>query len=187
MLRADDDYLKLKLNALQNEQKNIEQQYKLDYQEARQLHQLELENLQNKIDQVNKEIEILRLEESELIQYSAINGAIGNISIEEGELAPPYETLLTLYEDNPTIIRALMSEQQNIAVRSGDEVTVESTNRKYKIKGKVLEVGSRVIEYPNRLRTFREVPMWGRELFIKIPDESEFLNGEKVFVILNKK
>ena len=71
-------------------------------------------------------------------------------------------------------------------IMSGDEVVVESTNRQYKIKGIVSEVGSRIIEYPNRLKGFREIEAYGRELFIKIPEESNFLNGEKVFVILNK-
>jgi len=186
LAQMDQTYLKLRLESINVEKQNIMRQYEIESREVEQVSKLDIETIVNKIDQVEKELGLLRQEESELIQYSGIDGTIGNISSEEGELAPPYNTLLTLYEDNPTIIRALMGEQQNVEVKSGDEVVVESTNRKYKIKGRVLEVGSRVIEYPSRLRTFREVPMWGRELFIKIPDESRFLNGEKVFVILKK-
>ena len=93
--------------------------------------------------------------------------------------------MLSVYENNPTIIRAFTNEHNNIDLVSGTEVLVESTNRQYKIKGTIVEIGSRIIEYPDRLRTFDQLPSWGREIFIQIPEESKFLNGEKVFVILD--
>jgi hypothetical protein len=61
-------------------------------------------------------------------------------------------------------------------------VIVESTNRSYHIEGKIIEIGARIIEYPNRLKTNQNVAMWGQELFIKIPEQNDFLNGERVFV-----
>ena len=51
--------------------------------------------------------------------------------------------------------------------------------------GEITEIGSRIIEYPSRLQTYRDIPMYGRELFIKIPPENKFLSGERVFVTIN--
>jgi HlyD family secretion protein len=64
----------------------------------------------------------------------------------------------------------------------GQVVNIESTNRSYQIEGKIFEIGARIIEYPDRLKTNQNIPMWGQELFIKIPQENKFLNGERVFV-----
>ena len=79
-----------------------------------------------------------------------------------------------------------MNEGYKYEAEVGQEVVVESTNRQYKIEGKVFEIGSRIIEYPNRLKTSRVVTMYGQELFIRIPKENNFLNGERVFVTIKK-
>ncbi|UZR97602.1 HlyD family secretion protein [Chondrinema litorale] len=182
---ADKSYLEKRINMLQKELLNVEQKLNTEMNEAEQVYSIEDEILERAVNQTRQEIALLEDEEKELIQVAHVNGTIGNIYAQVEELVNPYNTLISVYEDNPTIIRALMSEKQSFQVASGEEVIVESTNRKYRIKGNIFEIGSRIIEYPDRLRTFREVPMWGRELFIRIPNESNFLNGEKVFVILN--
>jgi hypothetical protein len=66
----------------------------------------------------------------------------------------------------------------------GDDVIVESSNRKYSIDGKVIEIGARIIEYPNRLKNNQNLTMWGQEVFIKISEDNSLLNGERVFVTI---
>lgn len=182
----DQSYMDLRMKLLMDEKEGMEIKYKLELEEIAQVYNLETETLLNEIKETEQEIALLNQEENELVQYAHINGTIGNVYSEDEELVPPYTTLISVYEENPTIIRALMNEHQSYEIKSGDNVIVESTNRKYRIEGTVSEVGSRIIEYPNRLRSHRDIPSYGRELFIKIPDESNFLNGEKVFVIVNK-
>jgi HlyD family secretion protein len=181
----DHTYIQVKIKQLEQELISEKNQYQIEISEIHQVYQLEQQNLQQEIGQLEQEIELLKIEESELIQYALVDGTIGNVYSDHEELVPPYNNLISVYENNPTIIRALVNEHVEIDVKTGDEVTIESTNRKYKTKGKVLEIGSRIIEYPSRLKSFAELPVWGRELFIKIPEESNFLNGEKVFVILD--
>ena len=79
-----------------------------------------------------------------------------------------------------------MNEGYEYEVEVGHPVKVESTNRSYSIEGQVIEIGARIIEYPNRLKTNQSVTMWGQEIFIKIPDDNNFLNGERVYVHLIK-
>lgn len=179
-----DSILEKRLELLKKERRSLKQEHYIRAQEIKSIFSLEESSIQAEIELLQKEADLLRQEEDELIQYARVDGTIGNIYVETEELAPPYTNLVSVYEDNPTVIRAFTNERDVINIESGTEVYVESTNRQYRISGKVIEVGSRIIEYPERLRTFDQKPTWGREMFIKIPEESRFLNGEKVFVIL---
>ncbi|MFY0627336.1 MAG: HlyD family efflux transporter periplasmic adaptor subunit [Reichenbachiella sp.] len=183
---TDKNYMSLRVELLEKEKISLSKQYRLKIQEIEQIHEIDLLNLNREVTLVENELKVLSQEEKELVQYANRNGTVGNVYAETDELVPPYTTLISVYDSNPTIIRALINEQQNSGLQGGDNVIVESTNRKYRISGEVLEIGSRIIEYPNRLRTFQEVPVYGREIFIRIPEESNFLNGEKVFVKLGK-
>ena len=104
------------------------------------------------------------------------------LDAQTGELLSPYSNILSIYEQNPSVIKAIMNEGIKYNVEVGEKVIVESSNRSYEIEGQVFEVGSRIIEYPNRLKSNQSIPLWGQELFIKIPTDNNFLNGERVFV-----
>ncbi len=179
---GDQNYLEIKAKLLEGEKKSLTRQYRLKMDEVNKVYALETSATQKQIEFLQKEIDQLKEEEKELIQYAHEDGTVGNIYVETEELVSPYTVLLSLYALNPTVIKALMHENQSNEVKIGDQVIVESTNRKYKVTGEVKEIGARIVEYPDRLKTFRELQMYGRELFIQIPEDSEFLNGEKVFV-----
>lgn len=182
---APDSILQNKLTLLGEELALLDREHGLKLSEINSVFELEQTNTLAEITLLKKQINLLNEEESELIQYARVDGAIGSINIEIDQLVPSYTNMLSVYENNPTIIRAFTNEHNNTELTSGSEVLVESTNRQYRIQGTIVEVGSRIIEYPDRLRTFDQLPSWGREIFIKIPEESKFLNGEKVFVILD--
>jgi len=148
--------------------------------EDKKSNEIDIYNL--RIEQQKKELEQYKLEANYLKNYSPTNGTIGEIYTQMGELIPPYTTVMSIYQDNPTIIKAYMNEKNRYNLVVGDEVQVESGNRNYHIGGKVIEIGSRIISYPTRLLINQELKMWGQEIFIEIPGENEFLNGEKVFV-----
>ncbi len=48
--------------------------------------------------------------------------------------------------------------------------------------GTVVGVGSRIVEYPVRLRKHPDLQVWGREVVIKIPENNQFILGEKVVI-----
>ena len=142
----------------------------------------EAEILDLKIEQQRKELILLENEANFLNNYAPVDGTIGDVMAQVGELIPPYTTIMSLYEINPTIIKAFMNEKNRYNLSVGDEVLVESSNRDYSISGIVTEVGSRIVTYPNRLLEVQDRKIWGQELFIKIPENNDFLNGEKVYV-----
>ena len=135
--------------------------------------------------QLQIELDVLIQEKEQQIKTSEIHGTIGSVSAQPGELLSPYTTILSVYESNPTIIKAVMNEGYKYQVEVGDIVNVESTNREYSVDGKVIEIGARIIEYPSRLKNNQNIQMWGQEIFVRIPENNQLLNGERVFVKIN--
>ena len=126
----------------------------------------------------------LKNENSQLLRRAEKKGTIGNMFVQRNELVPPYKTLLTVYDLNPTLIKAFVQEQGVKNLRIGARVMVESINRKYEIEGQIMEIGSRVTAYPDKINPLTNQKSYGQEIFINIPDENDFLNGEKVYVYI---
>ncbi len=179
-------YYEIALEALNKERNFVVSQHAQAMSANYMIYHEELKLLEVLEDEREKELLALLEEESQLIRTADIHGTIGSISAQSGELLSPYSTILSIYELNPTVIKAIMNEGYKYDLAVGQVVKVESTNRLYKTEGVISEIGSRIIEYPTRLRSNQNIPMWGRELFIKIPEQNNFLNGERVIVSLKK-
>lgn len=182
----DKSYYEIELEALMKEENFVVSQHTQAMSANLMIYQEELNLLEVLEGEREKELSSLMEEEAQLIKKAEIHGTIGSVSAQSGELLSPYTTILSIYELNPTVIKAIMNEGHKYDLAVGQVVKVESTNRLYKIEGVISEIGSRIIEYPTRLRTNQNIPMWGRELFIKIPEQNNFLNGERVIVSLKK-
>jgi len=181
---TDNSYYELEWENLAAEKRDIIQKAEHNRTNATATYNEDMRAKLIKEQESQTELNSLMDEEKQLITFSDYNGTIGTVNVETGELLTPYTTIMTIYEDNPTVIKAVMNENYKYEIIIGQKVRVESTNRKYKIDGEITELGSRIIEYPSRLQTYRNIPMYGRELFIKIPKESKFLSGERVFVTI---
>lgn len=183
---GEKSFYEVEIETYQAELSQIKKTYLYERDLSKALHAEKLNSLKIKELEYREEMAALEEEQNQLLTRAETHGTIGSINAQPGELLSPYTTILTIYELNPTVIRAIMNEQQRYEVATGQAVKVESVNRSYKIEGVISEVGSRIIEYPTRLNTNPNVPMWGRELFIKIPEENNFLNGERVVVSVIK-
>jgi hypothetical protein len=68
-------------------------------------------------------------------------------------------------------------------VMEGEKVVVSSiTGRRSSVTGRVTGVGARIVAFPERLQKRPELPLWGREVQIQIPEKNTFLLGEKVLI-----
>lgn len=177
-------YYEIELQKLADERALVLQKAERDKTNAYTSYREETNAMIVKEQESETELESLIMEEQQLISFSDIDGTVGTINVQSGELLTPYTTILSTYEDRPTMIKAVMNENYKYEVTVGQKVQVEANNRRYRIEGEITEVGSRIIEFPARLQTYWEIPMYGRELFIKIPKDNTFLNGERVFVII---
>lgn len=135
------------------------------------------------------ELDLLKKEKDKLIICAGQNGVIGSVNYKEGEKASAFDTILTLHEAAPSYIKGYIHENVYSHVAVGDTVTVISfSDEKQNVRGEVVGVGSRIVDYPVRLRKRQDIPIWGREVTIKIPDENSLLLGEKVLIsVRNKK
>lgn len=178
----DQTYIEMRISVLRNEKQKLLNQHNLLVAKSRKINELKQKEIDNNISLVEEELKLLMQEETDLIQIAEKDGIIGNVYAEVNELVTPFSTLVSVYDNNPSVIRALVNEDLQLNLEPDQEVIVESTNRKYRTSGTVLEIGSRIVEYPSRLKQNQELLIYGRELFISISDKSDFLHGEKVFV-----
>ena len=155
---------------------------------AKELERLKLRMLDEK-QILEKDAELVQMEllalnaEYDLLNKVAIgNGIVGTVNVQLDELVPPYTNLISIYERNPTLIKAYMNEKITYQIDPGAEVEVVSENRLYRISGVVRELGARVVSYPNKIQPANHVRSYGQEIFIDISEDNRFLNGEKVFV-----
>jgi multidrug resistance efflux pump len=179
------DYYRTRIDALREQLRTEAEQFASRQNFLQETYREKRQILLNKIQQVELEIGAQLREKEELVRISTISGTVGALSAEREEIVPAFQTIMSIYAQHPTIIKAFMNESIRYPVNAGDKVQVTSTNRSYSIEGEITEVGSRIVEYPQRLRARSDMAMWGQELFIRIPENNAFLNGEKVIVIFN--
>jgi multidrug resistance efflux pump len=111
------------------------------------------------------------------------NGLVGNINVKEEEHVQSYETLLTFYEPHSSLVRGYVHEDQTARVALGDELEVYSLRPDGpRYVGKVVGLGSRIVETPSRLRKLPDFKTYGREVTVEISRENVFLQKEKVGV-----
>lgn len=120
-------------------------------------------------------------EQAKLAIVAPTDGLIGNIHVKNAENLSSFATLITFYEENPTLVEGYVHESLILQVALGDEIeVVSSLHPDHKCVGKVVGLGSRIVEVPERLRKITDFKTYGREVLISIPKENYFLQKEKV-------
>ena len=126
-------------------------------------------------------------EKEKLSIYSPTDGLIGNIYCKEKENISSFNTLISFYEQNPTMVKGFVHENLILEVEVGDTLRAISTQHpEHNIQGVVTGLGSRIVEIPERLRKNPELKTYGREVLITIPSTNHFLQKEKVRLNLLK-
>ncbi|MCB0504351.1 MAG: HlyD family efflux transporter periplasmic adaptor subunit [Cyclobacteriaceae bacterium] len=131
---------------------------------------------------IDQEMAELKVEAGELKKYAPFNGTIGSVNAQLQEIVPPYETILSIYEERPTTIKAYISNNSEFQLTVGNDILIESSTRKYETHGTVIEIGARIVSYQNPGSVPGLPDLYGREVFIQLPPENEFLYGEQVYV-----
>jgi len=89
--------------------------------------------------------------------------------------------LLTFYKPHSNIVRGYVHEDQTAVVGIGDVLEVYSLKREDAVySGKVIGLGSRIVEIPTRLRKLPDFKTYGREVVVEISTDNVFLQKEKV-------
>jgi multidrug resistance efflux pump len=174
----------LKINALKDELRLVVQP--LD---------IEIEHLENELNTTNPmQVEINRLktqrefivkEQKRLAIYAPSDGLVGTIHCKEGENISAFTTLISFYEKSPNMVVGYVHESFLVQVNIGDSLNVVSSlHIEEKCRGKVIGLGHRIVEIPERLRKIPEMKTYGREVLIQIPSDNRFLQSETVVLNL---
>lgn len=132
------------------------------------------------IDKLKENIGFVQQEEGELKVLAPADGIVGSVFCLDGEQFPSFQTLMTLYEENPTQVKGYVLESLILKVNMGDSVLVNSEVQEASKLGKVVGMGSRIVEIPERLRKNPVFKTYGREILIEIPPDNNFLQKGKV-------
>ena len=140
----------------------------------------------SQIKSLEKELEYYRKEKEKHTIIAPTDGLVGNVHCKEGEKISSFGTLITFYEESPTLVVGYIHEELILKINIDDVIEIYSSSRPdIQNKGIVKNLGSRIVEIPPRLRKIKEIKTFGREIIIEIPPDNPFLQKEKV--ILNLK
>ncbi|GAB5554174.1 MAG: hypothetical protein Sapg2KO_37650 [Saprospiraceae bacterium] len=132
-------------------------------------------NAEQKFDESQKHIPI--------VVKAPTDGLVGNISCKEEEHIPSYSTLLTFYEPHSGLIEGYVHEDLTLEVEMGQVYIISSLkDQNLNYTGKVIGLGSRIVEIPSRLRKVETIKAYGREVLIEISKDNSFLQKEKVSI-----
>lgn len=122
-----------------------------------------------------------------IVVRAPTDGLVGNISCKEEEHIPSYSTLLTFYEPHSGIIEGYVHEDLTLEVKIGQDYIISSLkDENVSYPGKVIGLGSRIVEIPSRLRKIETIKAYGREVLLEISKENSFLQKEKVSIKFNQ-
>ena len=134
-------------------------------------------------ENLKKELEELQKQQEELIQIAKENWVVGDVNVRDGEKVSSFAPIVTLTHKRPTLVRGYINEQiyQNMNVGEAVKVTTLAGTGKAVI-GEVVGLSSRIVPFPTRMWKMPEMPVYGREVTIKISEDNPFLLGEMVTI-----
>jgi multidrug resistance efflux pump len=145
------------------------------------------EPLDDQVKRLEDELKMLRAQKSRLYILAQIDGIIGGVNFKDGDKVSPFTAIATLHSESPSFVNGYIHENAYTKVYVGQKVTVTSlAENGSTVIGEIVGVGSRIVDYPVRLRKMPDIQMWGREISIKIPEANRFLMGEKVLISLHE-
>lgn len=141
----------------------------------------------SQIKSLEKEQEYYETKKQSQTIVAPSDGLVGSIQCKEDENIPSFQTMITFYDESPTLVIGYIHEEHMLKVNMNDTITIFSTTRPgIENIGIVRTRGSRIVEIPPRLRKIKEFITYGREIIIEIPPDNPFLQKEKVTLNLRR-
>ncbi|MGI9284041.1 MAG: HlyD family secretion protein [Pseudomonadales bacterium] len=140
------------------------------------------------IAELVKQQQNLERQRTELSVYAKIEGRVGSVLFKVGDTVPPYQPVLTVHGSKPTFVKGYIHENVLNDVTLDQTVWVRSANSMHASvwhEGVVESLGSRIVEFPVRLKVNPLAQAWGREVVVRLEDDHVLLLGEKVSVQLD--
>lgn len=172
-----------KIEFLKNELRRLDDSAKITLNYLKDELSVDADPIEEQIRQREAQLKVMMNIKEDLYLEAKISGVIGTVNYKVGEKVDAFDTILTLHTSSPSFVSGFIHENTYSQVRLGQKVNIMTQDvRKVNITGEIIGVGSRIVEYPIRLRKYPDLLMYGREVIIKIPEQNQLLLGERVMV-----
>jgi multidrug resistance efflux pump len=128
-----------------------------------------------------REIALVEERLKHLFVFAEVEGRVGAVNFKVGEKVPSFSPIVTLLPLTPTYVNGFINENLHSQLKIGDWVDVVSVGGAV-VRGKVISLGARIVQIPQRLLRIQTLPAWGREIVVQIPEKNALLIGERVSV-----
>ncbi len=130
---------------------------------------------------LRREIDLLEKEQAELTILAKETWIVGTVEVRDGEKVSSFSPLLTLTHKAVSLVRGYINEKIYAKIQVGDEIEVIGGSGE-RMNGQVIGMSSRIVPFPLRLLKMVDMPLYGREVMIRIPEGNSLLLGEKVSI-----
>ncbi len=175
----------LKLKQLKRDKKNLSS---LFYSQKKSLKK-ELTDQANlfkkKVNKFHTELAGMSGDEKALQVIAPFDGIVSELNHQLNEDVQAFETLMLLNSAEPTYVKAYVSIENKSQVILGQNVKIvpiTGVDRNTTLTGRIKSFSANVVAYPNRLKRYQNIEMWGIEVIIEIP-KNKFILGEKIIVL----
>ena len=145
---------------------------------------------------LTEELESLEKKNADMALYAPFEGIVGSVFtkngngervfLKGGEKVAAYSPVMSIINKEPSFVKGYIPESHFSAINIGETVTITSANNRTPVTGIVTGLGGRIIPLPLRLLKNHNIPLWGREIVVKIPENNGFILGEKVNIAYGK-
>jgi hypothetical protein len=142
--------------------------------------------LAKEVDGLRRQLLALKRQKSLAVRYAESDGVVATVAFKPGEQIPPLQSIVTLTSVTPNLVYGFINENLPSPFNVGDAVDILPLAGKGRsAKGRVVSVGSRIIEFPTRLQTIGNQKLFfGREVLVSIDDQAnQIVMGEKVQIL----
>ncbi|AHM63564.1 hypothetical protein D770_26605 [Flammeovirgaceae bacterium 311] len=180
--RETADPTTIKIGSLQEKKKLYSQATSIRIEDFVKDHQTGLLVLENEISLKERELALMQSEKAKLNKYATYNGVVKSVYVRPGEEVEAYTAIIAINPRHPGTVVGYVVGPKGRDLAVGSTVMVNSYDHANLVsEGEVIGFGS-IVELPEILQKSTAVKAFGKEVFIKIPEENAFANGEKVLI-----
>ncbi len=177
-----DSPMSVKVRSLRQQKQRHLEAMNIKIEDVMQESSTEQHLVENQISLLESELKLLETEKSKLNKYAIASGVVKNVYVKPGEQVDSYTPLLEINPLHPTTVVAYLIGKKAVELGVGRIVSVSSYDqRRNSVEGTVIGYGS-VSELPDILQKSTATKAFGQQVFIEIPVENAFFNGEKVLI-----
>lgn len=131
---------------------------------------------------LHREMEMLRQQQEELTIIAKESWIVASVAVRDGERVSSFSPIITLTHKAVSLVRGYINEKIYSKIEIGEKVEVISGSGE-RMSGTILGMSSRIVPFPVRLLKSADMPIYGREAMIRIPEQNGLLLGEKVSIV----